>query len=158
MGASVGVPFDPRWWARSAPTARALAVQHRGMDYGFSVHTDLDVDAAEERVRELLRKEGFGVLTEIDVRKTLDEKLGVDFRPYRILGACNPVLAHRALEAEPTVGLLLPCNVVVEANATGGSVVSFLDPEAMLGVTGNARLTPIADDARARLRRVATEL
>ena len=128
------------------------------MEYGFSVHTDLDVEAAEERVRELLRNEGFGVLTEIDVQQTLRDKLGVEFRPYRILGACNPVLSHRALEAEPSVGLLLPCNVVVEADSTGGSVVSFLDPGSMLAVTGNPRLRPVADDARERLRRVADEL
>ena len=128
------------------------------MEYGFSVHTDDDVDAAEDRVRALLRQEGFGVLTEIDVRQTLQQKLGVEFRPYRILGACNPVLANRALEAEPAVGLLLPCNVVVEASAEGGSLVSFLDPGAMLGVTGNPKLQPIAEDARARLRRVADAL
>ena len=128
------------------------------MEYGFSVQTELAPDAAADRVKELLRGEGFGVLTEIDVQQTLMEKLGVEFRPYRILGACNPVLANRALEAEPKVGLLLPCNVVVEASATGGSLVSFLDPGSMMEITGNAKLRPIADDARARLRRVADDI
>ena len=123
-------------------------------DYGFSVETTLSVDEADSRVRDCLKEEGFGVLTEIDVRATLRQKLGVEFRPYRILGACNPPLAHRALSAEPGIGLLLPCNVVVEETATG-SRVRFLDPVAALGIVGNADLEPIAADAAARLRRVA---
>jgi uncharacterized protein (DUF302 family) len=126
--------------------------------YGFGVDSPLTVEQAEARVRELLRDEGFGVLTEIDVRSTLREKLGVDFRPYRILGACNPPLAHRALEAEAGIGLLLPCNVVVEAGPAGGSRVSFLDPQTALGLVGNPRLEPIAADAARRLRRVAARL
>ena len=123
-------------------------------EYGFSVETPLPVDEADARVRELLKEEGFGILTEIDVRSTLKEKLDVEFRPYRILGACNPPLAHRALEAEPAIGLLLPCNVVVEESAAG-SRVSFLDPVVALGLVGNAELEPVAADAAARLHRVA---
>jgi len=126
--------------------------------YGFSVDSVLSVEEAEARVRDLLRDEGFGVLTEIDVRSTLRDKLGVDFRPYRILGACNPPLAHRALQAEPGIGLLLPCNVVVEAGPAGGSRVSFLDPKTALGLVGNPVLEPIAADAAHRLRRVAARL
>lgn len=123
--------------------------------YGFSVDSPLPIQESHARVRELLLDEGFGILTEIDVQRTLRDKLGVDFRPYRILGACNPPLAHRALQAEPGIGLLLPCNVAVEAGAAGGSRVSFLDPEAALGLVGNPDLAPIAADAAQRLRRVA---
>lgn len=126
--------------------------------YGFSVDTDLSVEQAEARVRELLKQEGFGVLTEIDVQRTLKEKLDVDFRPYRILGACNPPLSHRALEAEPGIGLLLPCNVVLEARQDGGTRVSFLDPEKALGMVGNPALAPIAREAAERLHRVAEVL
>ena len=123
-------------------------------DYGFSVETTLSVDEAESRVRDYLQEEGFGVLTEIDVRSTLRQKLGVEFRPYRILGACNPPLAHRALTEEPGIGLLLPCNVVVEETSTG-SRIRFLDPVAALGMVGNPALEAIAADAADRLHRVA---
>lgn len=126
--------------------------------YGFSVETELSVAEAEARVRELLKSEGFGVLTEIDVQQTLKEKLDADFRPYRILGACNPPLSHRALQVEPDIGLLLPCNVVVEARPEGGTRISFLDPETALGLVGNSQLEPIARDAAERLRRVADRL
>jgi uncharacterized protein (DUF302 family) len=126
--------------------------------YGFDIDSPLPVEEAEARIRELLKEEGFGILTEIDVRSTLRDKLGVDFRPYRILGACNPPLAHQALEAEAGIGLLLPCNVVVEAGPAGGSRVSFLDPEKALGLVGNQELEPIAADAAQRLRRVADRL
>lgn len=122
--------------------------------YGFSVDTTLSVEEADARVRDLLKEEGFGVLTEIDVQATLKEKLDVDFRPYRILGACNPPLAHRALIAEPGIGLLLPCNVVVE-ETPGGSRIQFLDPIAALGVVGSPDLEHVATDAARRLRRVA---
>jgi uncharacterized protein (DUF302 family) len=126
--------------------------------YGFTVDTDLTVEEAESRVRELLKEEGFGVLTEIDVKRTLKDKLNIDFRPYKILGACNPPLSHRALLVEPGIGLLLPCNVVVEAGPTGGSRISFLDPEIALGLVGNTELKPIAKDASQRLHRVADRL
>ncbi len=126
--------------------------------YGFSVDTLLSFEEAEVRVKELLKEEGFGVLTEIDVRSTLREKLSAEFRPYKILGACNPSLAHRALLAEPMIGLMLPCNVVVEQRPEAGSRVSFLDPKAALGLVGNAELDAVADDAAARLARVADRL
>lgn len=126
--------------------------------YGFSVDTLLSLEAAEVKVKELLKEEGFGVLTEIDVRSTLREKLNADFRPYKILGACNPSLAHRALLAEPMIGLMLPCNVVVEQRTEAGSRVSFLDPKAALGMVGNPELDAVADDAAARLARVAERL
>jgi uncharacterized protein (DUF302 family) len=126
--------------------------------FSFSIDTTLGFQDADARVRELLKSEGYGVLTEIDVRATLREKLDVDFPRYTILGACNPVLAHRALQAEPGVGVLLPCNVVVAELAAGGSRVSFMDPVAALDLIGNAALAPIAADAGARLRRVAAAL
>ena len=126
--------------------------------YGFSVDSKLGIDEVEAKVRVLLQQQGFGVLTEIDVRKTLKEKLNADFREYRILGACNPPLAQQALEAEPLIGLLLPCNVVVEARPEGGSRVSFLDPIVALGMVGNPKLEPVAVDASARLMRVANSI
>lgn len=126
--------------------------------YGLSVDSAMSVEEAEARVREFLKEEGFGVLTQIDVRSALQEKLGVDFRPYKILGACNPHLAHRALMAESGIGLLLPCNIVVEAGSAGGSRVSFLDPNAALGLVGNPDLEPIAAAAAQRLSRAADRL
>jgi len=126
--------------------------------FGFSVDVAMSYEEANARVRDQLKAEGFGVLTEIDVRATLREKLDVDFPRYAILGACNPTLAHRALQADPAVGLLLPCNVVVAERAEGGSRVSFMDPVAILDLAGNAALAPIAADAAARLRRVAASL
>jgi uncharacterized protein (DUF302 family) len=125
--------------------------------YGFGAHLDLPYETAIARVKDALKAEGFGVLTEIDVRRTLQEKLGVEMAPYVILGACNPPLAHRALEAEPEVGLLLPCNVVVRAEGDG-SRVDIADPEAMLGIVGNPALTALATEARARLTRALTAL
>ena len=127
-------------------------------EYGFSVVTDLGFEEAESRVRDLLKEEGFGVLTEIDVQRTFKDKLNAEFRPYKILGACNPPLAHRALQAEPGIGLLLPCNVVVEAGPSGGSRISFLDPEIAMGLVGNPDLEPVAKDAAQRLHRVADRL
>ena len=124
------------------------------VSYGMAVATKLPFEVAERKVRELLKHEGFGVLTEIDVRETLKEKLQVEFRRYKILGACNPQLAHQALTIEPGVGLLLPCNVVVEER-NGGSRVLFLDPVAAMAIVGNPELEQVAADAAARLRRVA---
>lgn len=127
--------------------------------YGFKKTLNASVDEADARVREELKKEGFGVLTEIDVRSTLKQKLGVDFRPYRILGACNPPLAHRALTEEVDIGLLLPCNVVVYAgDQAGTSVVAVLDPVRQLGLTGRSDLGPLAEDVKARMKRVLDAL
>ena len=121
--------------------------------YGMMTSVELPYERAVERTREALGAEGFGVLTEIDVRATLEKKLGVQTRPYTILGACNPPLAHQAFNAEPNIGLLLPCNVVVYA-VDGGSVVEAMDPEPVLGLVGNPALAPIANDVKQRLEAV----
>jgi uncharacterized protein (DUF302 family) len=113
---------------------------------------------AIERVTAALQTEGFGVLTNIDVTATLKKKLGVDMPPYVILGACNPSLAHQALSLEPQIGLLLPCNVVVQQTADGEVVASIADPRAMFAMVDNARMTPIVDDVERRLRRVMRTL
>jgi uncharacterized protein (DUF302 family) len=123
--------------------------------YGFSKRVGIPFPAAVERVRQELAAEGFGVLTEIDVAATLKQKLDVDFRPYLILGACNPPLAHRGLTAERELGLLLPCNVVVYAgDEDGESVVAAMDPEAALELTGNPQVAEVAREVKARLQRV----
>lgn len=115
----------------------------------------LPFEQALARTREALSAEGFGILSEIDVRATLRKKLQVEFRPYTILGACNPPLAHRALEAERDIGVLLPCNVVVyEGDDAGHSVVSAVDPEVSLGRVGNSELAPLAMEVKQRLGRV----
>lgn len=126
-------------------------------DYGFGIITDLEPEEAEARLRAALTEEGFGVLTEIDVTSTLKEKLGVEWVPYRILGACNPQLAHKALEAEEAIGLLLPCNVIVY-RAAEGTAVRVLEPELMAQVTANPALEPIATEARERLERALATL
>jgi uncharacterized protein (DUF302 family) len=123
--------------------------------YGLSTTVAMPYERAVERTREALAAEGFGVLTEIDVRATLKKKLDVEFRPYLILGACNPPLAHEALTAERDIGLLLPCNVVVyEGNEAGTSVVAALDPEAALALSGNPEVRPLAGQVRERIARV----
>jgi uncharacterized protein (DUF302 family) len=121
--------------------------------YALRLRVDADVATTEKRVRDALQDEGFGVLTEIDVQATLREKLDVDVEPYRILGACNPSLAHQALELDAAIGSLLPCNVVVRALREGGSEIIAADPEAMLGLADSADLTPVAEDAADRVRR-----
>ncbi len=125
---------------------------------GISVKLHTDWETALQRVTAALKAEGFGVLTEIDVKETFKKKLDVDFRPYKILGACNPPLAYRALSTAPEVGLLLPCNVVISEVEPGVSEVSLVDPLAMLGVLAYADLKPVAEDAAARLDRVAAAL
>lgn len=127
--------------------------------YGFKKTLRASVEEADARVREALKAEGFGILTEIDVKSTLKQKLDVDFRPYRILGACNPPLAHRALTEETDIGLLLPCNVVVYAgDDEGTAVVSILDPVMQLGVAGREDMAPLAEDVRGRMKRVLDAL
>jgi len=125
--------------------------------YGRDVTTGLTFENAIEAAKALLKDEGFGVLCEIDVQATLREKLGATFRPYRILGACNPALAQRALTAEPQIGLLLPCNLVVQ-EIDGTTHVSAIDGNAMLGVAGAADLAPLASDVNERLGRVLERL
>jgi uncharacterized protein (DUF302 family) len=127
--------------------------------YGFSVTVTLPYAEAVERTREALGREGFGVLTEIDVAATLKKKLDEDFRPYVILGACNPPLAHRALTEEPDIGLLLPCNLVVRAGAAEGtSDVLAMDPEAALALADNPAVAPLAREVGQRLRRVLEDV
>ena len=118
---------------------------------------DSNLDQARARVTQALADEGFGILTEIDVRATLKKKLDLDFRPYVILGACNPKLAHRALSEEPSIGVLLPCNVVIETDDEG-VLVRIADPKAMFQVIDNEAVAPVAEEAEARLRRVAQAL
>lgn len=125
---------------------------------GFTVHLQTDFATAIQRVTEALKVEGFGVLTEIDVKETMKKKLDVDFRPYKILGACNPTLAHRALTAAPQVGLLLPCNVTVSQAEDGIVDVSLVDPLSMLGIVKSGKLESVAQEARERLERVAASL
>jgi uncharacterized protein (DUF302 family) len=127
--------------------------------YSFGTTVPMAYAKAVERTRAALKEQGFGVLTEIDVQKTLHEKLGEDFRPYMILGACNPPLAHKALQAELGIGLLLPCNVVVYDNGDGTSTVEALNPEAALGIVGdNAAIAAVARDATTRLHQVIDRL
>jgi uncharacterized protein (DUF302 family) len=121
--------------------------------YTLSATTPLPFDQAVERVRDELKAEGFGVLCEIDVQATLKEKLGVDDGPYLILGACNPPLAHQALQAEPELGVLLPCNVVVYERG-GGTHISAVDAERMLSIVGNDAIAPVAAEVRRRLAAV----
>ena len=128
-----------------------------GPAYGFGLHLDRPFDDTMTRVRAALKEQGFGVLTEIDVQQTLREKLGVAFRRYAILGACNPPLAHRALQAEPDIGLLLPCNVVLYEEGEG-TTVKVMDPQAALGLVDNPAVAPVATEARARLERALEAL
>jgi uncharacterized protein (DUF302 family) len=122
--------------------------------YGFGTSIPMDFEQAIDVVTEALKQEGFGVLTDIDVQATLKQKLGEDMPPYRILGACNPPLAHRALSAEPSIGLLLPCNVVVRQDDDGTVRVEVMDPKAVLALTDNPAVHELAQEVRQRLERV----
>ena len=123
------------------------------MEYAITVTTAADPDAAEQAVRAALADEGFGILSEIDVRAKLQEKLGEDIGTYRILGACNPPLAHQGLTLEADLGALLPCNVVIRGREDGGTDIVAADPEAMLGVADNPDLESLACDAKERIER-----
>lgn len=129
------------------------------IDYGMRTRLDLPYEEVVEKVTAALKKEGFGVLTQIDVKSTLKQKLEVDFRRYIILGACNPPLAYRAFTTELEIGLLLPCNVIVYEDENGeGSVVSIINPIMMLGIGINPSLSTLGEEASVRLRRVLDDL
>ena len=126
--------------------------------YGFGKTVDLEFDEAIDHVTRALQSEGFGVLSDIDVAAKLKEKLGEDMPPYRILGACNPPLAHQAVEAVPDIGLLLPCNVLVREDDAGTVHVSFMDPEAVLALVDDPGVVPLAKEVKTRLERVLAAL
>jgi uncharacterized protein (DUF302 family) len=126
--------------------------------YGFSKKLDVTFEQALEQATAALKEQGFGVLTEIDVQATLKQKLGVDYRRYVILGACNPPLAHQALSAELEIGLLLPCNVIVYETEDGGSVVSAMNPAAAMELVGNPALTEVARQVTAKLQQAVDDL
>ena len=127
--------------------------------YGFTTTlTGLSFDQAIDKTTAALKAEGFGVLSDIDVQKAMKDKLGADMPPYRILGACNPPLAHQAVQAVPDIGLLLPCNVIVREEVPGRVVVGFLDPQIMVGLVGKPEVKAVADAAEQRLRRACLSL
>ena len=126
--------------------------------YSFSANFTSDMSTIEQDVTEALKEEGFGVLTEIDVQATMKKKLDIDQRPYKILGACNPALAHQALQAEPDIGLLLPCNVVIREEEDTSITVAFMDPEALLTLVGRDDVAELAKKVRGQLERVKQTL
>ncbi len=123
--------------------------------YSFSIMVNADLSLVEEKVIAALADEGFGVLTEIDVQATLKKKLGLQKRPYKILGACNPQLANQAIEAEPEIGVLLPCNVILRQDENGQNIVTFMDPEAVLTLVDKEGVAELAKEVRERLKRVS---
>jgi uncharacterized protein (DUF302 family) len=128
------------------------------MQYSFNKILDMSFDDAVNRVMDELKKEGFGVLTDIDVQMTLKKKLDVDFRKYRILGACNPAFAYKALQAESRIGTMLPCNVIVQETEQGKIEVSAIDPIASMQAIGNPKLKDIANQVQAKLKKVIENL
>ena len=128
------------------------------IDIGMKVNLAMDYEAALAKVTEALKAEGFGILTEIDVKATFKNKLNRDFRAYKILGACNPALAYKALSAAADVGMLLPCNVTVSQEEEGRVLVSIIDPLAMMGIMVDPALDDVAQEAKERLSRVAAAL
>ena len=127
--------------------------------YGLKRSIPLPLDQADQRVRDELQKEGFGILTEIDVKATLKAKLDVEFKPYKILGACNPPLAHQALTEDVDIGLLLPCNVILyEGDSPGTTVVGVINPTVQLGITGRPDIQPLAEEVGTRMRRALDAL
>ena len=128
------------------------------MDYGFTTTIPGPFDTVVQRVFEELKAEGFGVLSDIDLQKAMKEKLGKDIAPHRILGACNPPLAYKALQSEVDIGLLLPCNVTVRQGEGDDVIVGFLNPDLMVQLTENPAMREVAEDASARLRRVRDAL
>ncbi len=122
--------------------------------YSFSTELSGNLDEIEQTLTAALKEEGFGILTEIDVKATLKEKLGIEKRPYKILGACNPPLANQAIDSDPDIGLLLPCNVVIREEEDGSVRVAFMDPAAVLGLVDKEGVETLADEVRSRLLRV----
>ena len=149
---------SPRRAASGEITTKRNRMNTIATQLGFNIALNMSFDNALDHVTNALKAEGFGILTEIDVKDTLKKKLDVDFRPYKILGACNPPLAYRALTVAPEVGLLLPCNVTVSQADSGLVDVFLIDPLMMLGVAANPALEPIAQEARQRLERVAAAM
>jgi uncharacterized protein (DUF302 family) len=127
-------------------------------NYSFGGETKLSFDEAVKKVTESMKEQGFGILTEIDAKKVLKEKLGLDRKPYKILGACNPQLAHKAIDLEPDIGTLLPCNVLVYEKDDGAVVVSAMNPEAALKLVGNPNIEDIAKQVRTRIEKALEEL
>lgn len=128
------------------------------MSFGTRRELKAGYDETLAKIPEALKAEGFGILTEIDVKETLKKKIGVDFRRYKILGACNPPLAHQALSAETEIGLMLPCNVIVYETDEGRTVVSAIDPTSTIASVGNPKLTELAEQVRDKLARVIASL
>lgn len=128
------------------------------MSYYFTKELNISFDAAIAKVTEELKKEGFGILTDIDVKATLKKKLDVDFRPYRILGACNPPFAFQALQTEDKIGTMLPCNVVVQEKTPGKVEVTSIDPVASMAAVDNPRLRTVGEEVRAKLKKVIDNL